>query len=72
MYLGFVLVLLGIALLAGSCTPYAVVALFAVFLDIVFIGYEEKRLEETFGEAWRQYKRKVRRWIGWRGRMRLE
>ena len=63
MYVGFVLVLFGIALLMGSLTPYAAVFVFAVFMDIVFIRLEEKELEDTFGEAWFEYKRKVRRWI---------
>jgi len=63
MYLGFVLILLGIAMLMGSFTPYIFVMVFAVFMDIVFIKYEEKKLDETFGEAWLQYRRKIRRWI---------
>lgn len=63
MYLGLVLILLGIALCMGSLTPFIVVFLFAIFLDIVFIRFEEKKLEETFGEAWLEYKRSVRRWI---------
>ena len=62
MYLGFVLVLFGIAVLMGSLTPYAVVFSFAIFIDVVFIRFEEKELENTFGEAWFEYKKKVRRW----------
>jgi len=62
-YLGFVLCLLGAAVLLGSLTPYAVVIAFAVFLDIVFVRFEEARLEEAFGEAWADYRRKVRRWL---------
>ena len=63
MYLGFVLILLGIAVLMGSFTPYVVVLVFAIFMDTVFIKYEEKKLEETFGEVWSEYKQKVRRWV---------
>ena len=63
MYLGIVLILLGIAIFLGSLTPYLVVFLFAIFIDIVFIRFEEKKLEETFGEAWLEYKKSVRRWI---------
>lgn len=63
MYLGFVLILLGIALCMGSLTPFIVVFLFAIFLDIVFIRFEEKKLEETFGQAWLEYTKSVRRWI---------
>ncbi len=63
MYLGFVGILLGIAMLMGSLTPYIVVLVFAIFMDTVFIRHEEKKLEETFGESWLQYRKKTRRWI---------
>ena len=63
MYLGFVLILLGIAILFGSLTPYVVVLVFVIFIDAVFIKYEEKKLEGTFGQAWLDYRKKVRRWI---------
>jgi protein-S-isoprenylcysteine O-methyltransferase Ste14 len=63
MYLGFVLVLFGIGLLMGSLMPYVVVLVFAIFMDMVFIRFEEKKLEQTFGEAWLEYKKKVRRWV---------
>jgi protein-S-isoprenylcysteine O-methyltransferase Ste14 len=63
MYLGLVLILLGIAICMGSLTPHLVVFLFAIFMDILFIRFEEKKLEETFGEAWVEYKKSVRRWI---------
>jgi protein-S-isoprenylcysteine O-methyltransferase Ste14 len=63
MYLGFVMILLGLAVLMGSLTPYIVVLLFAIFMDVVFIRFEEKRIEEKFGQDWLDYKKKVRRWI---------
>ncbi len=63
MYLGFVLILLGITSLMGSLTPYIIVFGFAVFMHLVFIKFEEIKLEKTFGEAWLRYKRKVRQWI---------
>jgi protein-S-isoprenylcysteine O-methyltransferase Ste14 len=63
MYLGFVLILTGIAIFMGSLTPYLVIVAFAVLMDAVFIRTEETMLEETFGEAWLDYKGRVRRWI---------
>ncbi len=63
MYLGFVLILLGISLLLGSISPYVVVLMFAILMDIVFIRVEEEMLSETFQKEWRQYKSKVRKWI---------
>jgi protein-S-isoprenylcysteine O-methyltransferase Ste14 len=63
MYLGFVLILMGIATLMGSLTPYIVVLGFAILMDIIFIRAEEQMLQSTFGEDWMEYKKKVRRWI---------
>jgi len=37
----------------------------AMFLtsERVFIPYEEKNLEKTFGEKYRNYKKRVRKWL---------
>jgi protein-S-isoprenylcysteine O-methyltransferase Ste14 len=63
MYLGFVLILLGAVILAGSATPFLVVAVFFAIIDAVFVRFEEKKLSHTFGSAWWAYKANVRRWI---------
>jgi protein-S-isoprenylcysteine O-methyltransferase Ste14 len=63
MYLGFVLVLIGIAVLLGSLTPWLIVSLFAVLMDRVFITVEERMLQARFGQAWSEYTAQVRRWI---------
>ena len=63
MYLGFVLILGGIAILLGSVTPYGIVVGFAVFIDLNFIRIEERMLEAEFGDKWMSYKAKVRRWV---------
>jgi protein-S-isoprenylcysteine O-methyltransferase Ste14 len=63
MYLGFVLILAGIAVVLRSLSPYAVVVAFAVAMDRVFIRAEEADLRRQFGEAWLAYRRRVRRWI---------
>ena len=62
MYLGMVLILLGVALLLGTLTSFLVVFAFVFLMDTAFIRFEEKKLEETFGEAYLEYKKKVRRW----------
>jgi protein-S-isoprenylcysteine O-methyltransferase Ste14 len=51
-YPGYLLILLGVALIVGSVTPYAVLLVFAVLMDRVFIRVEEQMLEERFGQAW--------------------
>ena len=63
MYLGFVLELLGVALLLGSASPLVVPPLFMVLIQILFIRNEEKSMEERFGEQYLAYKRRMRRWI---------
>ena len=63
MYLGFVLILSGVALFLGSLTPFAVVAFFPGLMEVIFIRPEEAMLEQQFGETWLAYKQQVRRWI---------
>jgi protein-S-isoprenylcysteine O-methyltransferase Ste14 len=36
---------------------------FSVIMDVVFIRFEEKKLEQTFGNAWSDYQATVRRWL---------
>ena len=63
MYLGMVLILLGLAVLLGTLSPCAIVILCAVLMNRIFIRVEERMLEEQFGENWRKYKMQVRKWI---------
>lgn len=63
MYLGFVLLLLGVAVIMGAMTPFAVIPFFIILIEAVFIRMEERMLEAKFGEAWLSYRAKVRRWI---------
>lgn len=63
MYLGMVLMLLGIAILLGSVAPWFVVPLLAVGFDRAFIRPEERVLDATFADEYRAYRRRVRRWI---------
>ena len=63
MYLGFVLFLLGAAMLLGSLTPFVIVVAFTILMEVVFVRFEERKMADQFGEAWLEYKRKVRRWI---------
>jgi protein-S-isoprenylcysteine O-methyltransferase Ste14 len=63
MYLGFVLILLGVALLFGSLTPLLVPVAFTVLTEAVFIRTEEQMMAEQFGEEWDAYRRRTRRWL---------
>ena len=63
MYLGFVLVLIGIAVLLRSLTPYLVVIGLAVLMQRVYIVVEESKLASEFGAQWESYRRRTRRWL---------
>ncbi|MEE8233425.1 MAG: isoprenylcysteine carboxylmethyltransferase family protein, partial [Gammaproteobacteria bacterium] len=63
MYLGMVLILIGMAIYLGSLTPWFVIPVFFLIIQEWFIKYEEPFLENTFGKEYQDYKTKVRRWI---------
>ncbi len=63
MYLGFVCILAGVAILLGSLTLWIILPIFVIVMEMVFIRVEENMLAEKFGAAWRDYMKKVRRWI---------
>jgi protein-S-isoprenylcysteine O-methyltransferase Ste14 len=63
MYLGFALILVGIAVLLTSLSPYLVVVLFIYLIDRVFIQVEEKMLHGKFGDQWEAYSKRIHRWI---------
>ena len=63
MYLGMMLILIGIALLLRSLSPFLVIIPFAVLIDQFYIRVEERMLAETFGANWQVYKAKARRWL---------
>ncbi len=63
MYLGFMLILAGVAILIGSLTPWAIIVIFPILMDRHFIEIEEHMLAERFGQTWQEYKRRTRRWL---------
>ena len=63
MYLGLVIVTLGVAIWVGAWPMFlAPVAIFAT-TNWVHIPFEEAKMRRQFGEAFDAYARKVRRWI---------
>lgn len=62
-YLSMITVLIGLWLYLGSLTPVFVIPVFAWLIQELFIKDEERILEATFGEEYREYKATVRRWI---------
>jgi protein-S-isoprenylcysteine O-methyltransferase Ste14 len=63
MYLGFVLILTGIAILLRTLSPYLVIFVFVAVIDKTFVRVEERMLVEKFGVSWKQYQSKTRRWL---------
>lgn len=63
MYLGFKLLLAGIAVGFGTLSPIIGPVLFFFAAELWYIPFEERKMEETFGENYLAYKRRVRRWI---------
>ena len=55
--------LAGIGVVLGMAMPFVVIPPFAWFIQRRFIEVEEKMLEDAFGDAYRAYKSRVRRWI---------
>jgi len=63
MYLGMVVVMIGIGLVFGSASPFVVVPVFIWLIQRRFILPEEGALARTFGSVYTDYKRRVRRWL---------
>lgn len=63
MYLGMVVALTGTWIALGTFSPLLVIPVFFYIIQEGFIKYEEKTLEETFPDEYRDYRDKVRRWI---------
>jgi len=62
-YLSMAVILLGAGILLGSATPFAVIPVFAVLIQWRVILWEESALEEKFGQSYRDYRMKIRRWL---------
>ncbi len=63
MYLGLVMMTLGIACVVGSLPIFAVPILVFATANWAHIPFEEAKMRRQFGAAFDQYTRRVRRWI---------
>ena len=63
MYLGLLLMLFSIALFLKNFISFLIIPLFILFITKNQILPEEEALENIFGEEYKNYKKKVRRWI---------
>jgi protein-S-isoprenylcysteine O-methyltransferase Ste14 len=63
MYLGMMLILLGIAIVSGTLIAFVFPVVFIILIELFFIPFEEKNLERIFGRKYLSYKKSVRRWL---------
>lgn len=63
MYLGFLLILLGWTVFLSNLFAYALLPVFVIYMNRFQIVPEENALDTLFGNEYRFYKSKVRRWL---------
>lgn len=63
MYVGMVVLVLGIAILLGHVSPFVAIGLLWGVLNWRFIPREERAMASAFGGAYREYQAHTRRWI---------
>ena len=63
MYLGFVLMMAGLALSIGTLPFYLAAIIYFAILNFLFCPYEEIKLMKAFGNEYQKYRNRIRRWI---------
>lgn len=63
MYLGGILFLTGLSVTMNNLVSLISPFIFFLFMNFMFIPYEEDELTKAFGDKYVEYKKKVRRWI---------
>jgi protein-S-isoprenylcysteine O-methyltransferase Ste14 len=63
MYLGLVVIGVGAALMAGTWLMWLVPVIVFLLDEFVIIPFEERSVERAYGDAFRAYKARVRRWL---------
>jgi protein-S-isoprenylcysteine O-methyltransferase Ste14 len=61
MYVAWTLIYLGAAALMNTLWPLTLLPLLVAFTHYIVVRREEQQLEAQFGEAYRQYRKRVRR-----------
>ncbi len=62
-YLGMMLALVGLAIAFDSLWPLVTLVPFALVIRYGVVAREEAYLERKFGEVYRRYRARVRRWL---------
>ncbi len=62
-YVGFSLIYIGVGLWANTLWPFLLLPFILLVMQFGVIAREEVYLERIFGDEYRAYKRRVRRWL---------
>lgn len=63
MYLGMLVMMIGIAFLIGSWPMLLAPLAFFILMNAVSMPFEEDKMARQFGDAYAAYKSRVRRWL---------
>jgi protein-S-isoprenylcysteine O-methyltransferase Ste14 len=63
MYLGLLILMIALSLLIGTLAVLVADVVFLLWVNFVSIPFEEEKMGRQFGEDYRAYKRRVRRWL---------
>jgi protein-S-isoprenylcysteine O-methyltransferase Ste14 len=63
MYLGMAFALIGLWILLGSISPVVGVLVFIILADRWYIPFEERMMTKTFGQKYKSYQARTRRWV---------
>jgi protein-S-isoprenylcysteine O-methyltransferase Ste14 len=59
MVLGFVLLLSGVVILLASASPWWIIPIFVLLMEVIFIQVEQRMEEEKFRISWLDYKKRL-------------
>lgn len=62
-YLGFLLISIGVTLLFANVLAFVGPIIFFVFISTFVIPFEEDMLSRVFGKSYQTYRQTIRRWI---------
>ena len=63
MYVGILVATVGLSFLIGTRLAVVAPVIFFLFVNFISIPYEEAKMERQFGDDYRAYKARVRRWL---------
>jgi protein-S-isoprenylcysteine O-methyltransferase Ste14 len=55
--------LIGLSILLGSISPVIGVLVFIILADRWYIPFEERMMTKTFGQKYKSYQARTRRWV---------